>query len=365
MNSNELSYWVALDLMPTMWTKRKMEIYVECFNKGLSVVDLFENTALWPELGLTAEEQALFSSAKSELPNHSFMVEELLSQGYSIVPVTYADYPATLKRNLKYNAPLVIYAKGDKRLLQQDTVAIVGSRSANAPSLDFATRIAQKAVSKGEIVVSGFAKGVDRQALDAAVEAGGKSIIVLPQGICTFASGFRQYYKQIAQGNVVVVSTFPPKASWSVALAMARNPIIYAMATKIFVAQSDSSGGTWEGATNGLRKGREIYVRYPRPNEKNANLMLIQQGAIPVDGDGKVMTLVLEDLVSEKEKTKEKITALLKSGEHLSSKEIGSRLSLELSDAKLKTLLRSIENVSEEKVRGKIKFFIARELSLF
>jgi hypothetical protein len=37
---------------------------------------------------------------------------------------------------------------------------------------------------------------------------------------------------------------------------------------------------------DGLRKGRKIYVRKPEPNEKNANILLIQKGAIGVDYNG-------------------------------------------------------------------------------
>jgi hypothetical protein len=34
---------------------------------------------------------------------------------------------------------------------------------------------------------------------------------------------------------------------------------------------------------DGLRKGRKIYVRKPEPNENNANILLIQKGAIAFD----------------------------------------------------------------------------------
>jgi predicted Rossmann fold nucleotide-binding protein DprA/Smf involved in DNA uptake len=84
----------------------------------------------------------------------------------------------------------------------------------------------------------------------------------------------------------LVLSTFHPKAVWSAGLAMARNPIIYGLADEIFVAESSEKGGTWSGVMDGLRKGRKIYVRKPEPNEKNANILLIQKGAIGVDYNG-------------------------------------------------------------------------------
>jgi predicted Rossmann fold nucleotide-binding protein DprA/Smf involved in DNA uptake len=88
------------------------------------------------------------------------------------------------------------------------------------------------------------------------------------------------------------MSTFFPTAGWDVGLAMARNVFIYGLAKEIFVAESDSKGGTWEGAMDGLNRHRNIFVRNPLPNEKNANLRLIELGAIPLDIDGVPIQLV-------------------------------------------------------------------------
>ena len=45
MTNQELTYWVTLALMPKIWTRRKNEIYVKCFehNPQISIIDLFEN----------------------------------------------------------------------------------------------------------------------------------------------------------------------------------------------------------------------------------------------------------------------------------------------------------------------------------
>ena len=119
--------------------------------------------------------------------------------------------------------------------------------------------------------VSGFAKGVDKQALDSAINYKGQSIIVLPQGIMTFGSGFIKYYKQIVDGDVLLLSTFFPKAPWKAELAMARNPIIYGLADEIYVSESSDKGGTWSGVVDGLRKNRKIYVRQTDLYENTAN----------------------------------------------------------------------------------------------
>ena len=362
MIKQELTYWVTLALIPRMWTKRKNEIYVNCFQHvpQISIIDLFENRSNWEIVGLNEVEKAQFEEAKSQLSNNSFLVEELMAQGYDILPITHEDYPKLLKENLKYNAPTVIYSKGNKSLLQEPSIAIVGSRNADAKSLSFTDNIAKKAVENNKVVVSGFAKGVDRQALDSAVGANGKSIIVLPQGIMTFGSGFKEYFKHITQGRVLVMSTFAPKAPWSVEFAMARNPIIYGMASEIFVAQSDSRGGTWSGVIDGLKKNRPIYVRYPEKNEKNANLLLIQRGAFAVDISGNSLTLSPEEQKTPEQLQKDKldsdIMSILNSVEMISVKDIISKLHLDWKGDKMKRYLDNIQQVEKIKVKNRIYY---------
>jgi predicted Rossmann fold nucleotide-binding protein DprA/Smf involved in DNA uptake len=179
--------------------------------------------------------------------------------------------------------------------MQENTLALVGSRDASQIALDFTDNIARQAGKEYKVVVSGFAKGVDKQALDSSLACKGQSIIVLPQGIMTFESGFKTYYKQIIDGDVLVLSTFHPKAGWGKELAMARNPIIYGLAKEIYVAEAkpsknrqgkETQGGTWAGVIDGLKKGRTIFVRKPEFSEKNDNLLLIQKGAVAVDFNG-------------------------------------------------------------------------------
>ena len=285
MMENELTYWVALTHTPQIWTKRKNEIIVYCFNLGKTIADFFESESFLG-MGLKQEEYDLLTQAKNELANYAFLVEELLNQGYNIIPIISGEYSPTLKANLKYNAPIVLYTKGNKQILQENAIAIVGSRNANDTALQFTDNVAKKASLEHKVVVSGFAKGVDKQALDSALNYKGQSIIVLPQGITTFASGMKKYYKQIIEGDVLVLSVFHPKSPWAVDLAMARNSIIYGLASEIYVAQSDDKGGTWAGVCDGLKKGRKIFVRQPLNNEKCANSTLISMGAIPVDIEG-------------------------------------------------------------------------------
>lgn len=284
------TYWIAIAHLPRWQTDRINRLIIQIIHeKKLSWAAFFDcDRKGWKELfAFSDKELPDIENAKNDLPRLAFIAEQLQNEGFHLIPINSSEYPVILKKNLKTkSAPPVLYIKGRKGLLLEDAVAIVGSRNAGNEAIKFTDHIAKKCVGESKVIVSGFAKGVDKQALDSALEAHGKSIIVLPQGILTFQSGFKKYYEQIVNGEVLVMSTFFPKAGWDVGLAMARNVFIYGMAKEIFVAESDRKGGTWEGAMDGLNRHRKIYVRYPAQKEKNANLRLIEFGAVPMDING-------------------------------------------------------------------------------
>ncbi|MBR4712576.1 MAG: DNA-protecting protein DprA [Paludibacteraceae bacterium] len=375
--NQELTYWVALTHTPKIWTSRKNEMIVHCFKQEKTIIDFFESSNFL-NMELKQEEKTLLNQTKSELANFSFMVEELLNQGVDVIPIISKDYSPILKTNLKYNAPLVLYTKGNKKILQEQSIAIVGSRNANENSLIFTENVAKKASLEYKVVVSGFAKGVDKQALDSAIKYKGQSIIVLPQGITTFSSGIKKYYKQIIEGDVLVLSTFHPKLPWSVDLAMARNSTIYGLASEIYAAQSDEKGGTWSGVCEGLKKGRKVFVRVPEKKENCANLQLIKKGATAVNINGDPvendMCVIKEELPSSVAEPLadygivKQITRILEKGGEYTIKQIMDKLQTNLSSKKIQNILEKIDGVKIKKGRQK-KYMIdkceIKQLSLF
>lgn len=288
--NHDAAYWIALTQLPR-WGYFKINSLITRFHHDLrlSIADFFQlNEKDWhTDFGLQEKEIVDLQNAKSGLANLAFLAESLQNEGYELIPITSSRYPLTMKENLKAaHAPALLYVKGNLKILEEKTIAIVGSREASERSLSFTDNIARMAAREHKVVVSGFAKGVDKQALDSAISSKGRSIIVLPQGIMTFGSGFRQYYKQIVEGDVLVLSIFFPKAPWKAELAMARNPVIYGLAEEIYVAESSEKGGTWSGVLDGLKKNRKIFIRMPEDSELNANRILISRGAVAVDLNG-------------------------------------------------------------------------------
>jgi DNA processing protein len=352
----EAPYWISLAHLPRWGYQKLNNLIIKFYHENeLSIEEFFNLSAeVWRnEYGLSEKEIDDLMVAKSELPNNAFLAETLYAEGYELIPITSENYPLTLKENLKTShAPSLLYVKGNLQILKEKSVAIVGSRNASEVSLQFTDQIAQIASKEYKVVVSGFAKGVDKQALDSAIKYKGQSIIVLPQGIMTFGSGYKTYYRQIVDGDLLVVSIFHPKAPWMAELAMARNPIIYGLANEIFVAESSEKGGTWSGVIDGLRRKRIIYVRQPEHSENNANNLLIAKGAIPVENTGKILPVMENDLsalhsfeLKEPDpEYKMKMMELLATGDY-SLKEIIERLKLKSHEEQLRQYLGALVEI--------------------
>lgn len=377
--NKEAAYWIALAHLPRWGHLKINNLIIKFYHENkLSIEDFFQLSENdWKnQYGIEYKEVEDLKKAKSELANNAFLAESLNNEGYELIPITSPEYSKTLKENLKAaHAPALLYVKGNKQIMQEKSIAIVGSRNATDKSLEFTDNIAKLASKEYKVVVSGFAKGVDKQALDSAINYKGQSIIVLPQGIMTFGSGFKKYYKQIVDGDVLVLSTFFPKAPWKAELAMARNPIIYGLASEIYVAESSDKGGTWSGVVDGLRKNRKIYVRKPDANENNANNLLIQKSAIAVDFNGNPLldykpTLAEVNQLSLNEPTvnyENKILDFLKTGEY-AVKDIIKKLQLTWSEKKLRDYLKSkkeVETINKKPLKFTLKDSTIKQKSLF
>jgi len=363
----DLIYWMLFAHLPKWTTYKTNKLIVRIIHNQKITFEKFFNLSHneWKQI-FKLEDKDIndLEIAKKELPNYSFLLEDILNQGYELIPINSKDYPQILKDNLKLKfAPPLLYIKGNKSLLNDNTIAIVGSRKANEISLEFTKNIAIKATKEYKCVVSGGAKGVDQTALNESIEANGHSILVLPQGILTASSLMKQYYKHIIEGNLLILSTFFPKAGWSTGLAMGRNKYIYGLSKEIYVAESDSKGGTWSGVVEGLKLGREIYVRTPEINEKNANDLLILKGAKVVDMNGGLVTKNNANEIPLDEKIKDTIK-----GVALTAKQIKEKINYDIDTRKFALYLSGLSFVKKEK-KGSSNVFIYKnesvQLSLF
>ena len=223
-------------------------------------------------------------------------IQELLTQWFpvgvsvdywherSIWVVSRADpeYPQSLKRKLREQAPPLLYGCGSPGLLHKGGLAVVGSRNAGERSLACARQVGELAAEAGRTVISGGARGIDRAAMDAALEAGGQTVGVLADGLERAALN-RGHREPLMDDRLTLVSPFDPSARFKSWNAMARNKLIYALGDAGLVVDSAyGKGGTWSGAVEQLKKYRSVPIYVFEKGETEDGIRgLLDKGALP------------------------------------------------------------------------------------
>src|SRR5258708_25074320 len=130
-------------------------------------------------------------------------------------------------------------------------------------------------------VISGAAKGIDRDAMSGVLDLGGWALGVLAEGLAkTATSG--QYRSGLVSDHLTLVSPFDPDSRWFAYTAMERNKLLYGFSdAALVVASSAESGGTWAGATEALQHGRvKVFVKSAGVLARG-NSKLLRMGGIP------------------------------------------------------------------------------------
>jgi predicted Rossmann fold nucleotide-binding protein DprA/Smf involved in DNA uptake len=212
----------------------------------------------------------------------AFELERRERVGVQVLSPFDEGYPSRLRDRLGAAAPSVLYAVGALELMQTDGLGIVGSRDVSQAGAEVARSVATAAVERGLSVVSGGAKGVDQVAMAAAFQAGGKVIGVLADSLDRRLND-PDTRRAIGDGAVCLITQYKPDAGFSVANAMGRNKVIYALARVTLVVASDlARGGTWEGAAEALKRRSGSVAVWRGDGTGPGNPALIERGARPV-----------------------------------------------------------------------------------
>jgi len=209
-------------------------------------------------------------------------VERWQTRAIWVVSRADAEYPSRLKARLKEDAPPVLYGCGETAILDTSRLAVVGSRQVDDALVAYTEDIGRLAAKAGHTLVSGGARGIDQAAMRGALEAGGKVVGVLADGLERAALN-RDHRNFLMDGQLALVSPYDPGAGFNVGLSMQRNKLIYALSDAAFVVNSDyEKGGTWAGAVEQLEKLRFVPV-YVRSNGKTGKGLeaLRRKGALP------------------------------------------------------------------------------------
>lgn len=229
----------------------------------------------------------------------SHELQNLAERGLWAVTRVDGLYPSRLRDSLQHQAPAVLFGTGQLRLLQQTGVAVVGSRSIDEAGAVFARAAGEKAVAAKLPVVSGGARGTDRLAMQAALEAGGLAFGALADSLERTARqpDVREF---VSDGRLVLLTPYAPDAGFSVGAAMGRNKLIYGLAEFAIVVSSDhQTGGTWAGAAEALKANWCPVLVRDGDTVPKGNKELLKLGALALSADTLQTTRDLPGWVSE------------------------------------------------------------------
>lgn len=270
----ELASWVALTLVPGLGDEGVRRL-LHAFGSpeqvfAASSLELRQHVkpAVAERIARGVDEAALGS-----LP------EWLAGEGNSLITLADADYPQALL-NIPDPPPL-LYAKGNRALLNRASLAVVGSRNATAQGIGHAEAFSQTLSAAGFSVVSGLAQGIDSAAHRGALRAAGSTIAVVGTGLDrVYPAANRDLAHELAASGLLLsefaLGTPPLAANFP-----RRNRIISGLSLGCLVVEASLQSGSLITARMALEQGREVFAipgSIHSPQSKGCH-SLIKQGA--------------------------------------------------------------------------------------
>lgn len=197
-----------------------------------------------------------------------------------IIDKNCSDYPKNLKSIS--NSPDKLYVIGNEKLLNNRSIAIVGSRKCSEYGVKYAKKFAKEISNEGITVVSGLALGIDSVAHEFSKGEKGKTIAVVGCGLNhIYPEENKELFFSILKNDGCIVSEYEPDAEIDMKNFPKRNRIISGISDGVLVVEASYKSGSTITGRIGLQQNKKVFC-IPRGLEdskgKGTN-DLIQKGA--------------------------------------------------------------------------------------
>lgn len=225
--------------------------------------------------------EPLIAQAKAfaESPALISRFKEWAAKGIHILTRFDEEYPTLLTEIAQ--PPWILYLRGDRLLLDEPGIAVVGTRKPTPYGLRVTRQLVQELVERGLAIISGMANGIDGESHRTALKTSGRTIAVLGAGIdVIYPKNHRALYEQLVSRGLII-SEMPPGTPPHPGLFPRRNRIISGLAYGTLVVEAAERSGSLITADFSMEQGREVFA-VPGPitvNQSQGTLKLIQQGA--------------------------------------------------------------------------------------
>jgi len=271
-------YWVGLNLVKGIGSVR-FKALLESFGDAEAAWNA--SPQAWMDAGLSPKIAESFQRVRKGVSLDQ-IAERIQSLGVAVLTWDEAAYPRRLREIDQ--PPPILYVRG--KLLPEDdwAVAIVGTRRVTAYGRQVAEEVATSLARSGVTVVSGLARGVDSIGHQAAVNAGGRTLAVLGNGVDqVYPPENRHLAAQIMEHGALISDyalgtqpdgiNFPP-----------RNRIISGLSIAVIIVEAGLTSGALITATFAAEQGRDVFAvpgNINAPQSQGTN-RLIRDGAQPL-----------------------------------------------------------------------------------
>ena len=275
-------YWIWLSLIEGLGAIKKKKL-LEIYKTPEKIYKLDKDQLLEIQgIGEKLADNILNEKTRAIVPKH---IEYMQKNNIDIINIDVESYPQQLK-NI-YDAPISLYIKGKKEILNNKALAIVGCRQASEYGKKAAKYFAYNLAKNNFNIVSGLAKGVDSYAHVGSLcvenkQDCGKTIAVVGNGLDTiYPSENSKLAEQIIKSGGAIISEYPLGTKPDKMNFPARNRIISGISNGVIVVEAKEKSGTLITVDFALEQGRDVFVVPGNINSVNSvgTNDLIKQGA--------------------------------------------------------------------------------------
>ena len=209
--------------------------------------------------------------------------------------------------------PNKIYVVGNIELLNNKSIAIVGSRISSTYGEYYAAKFAKEISKKGITIISGLAKGIDTVAHQNSKQEKGRTIAVLGCGFNhVYPKENEELFNEIIENGGCIVSQYSPDTDINLKEVPFRNRIISALSEGVLIVEARHRSGSGVTAKYAFVQNKKVFCL---PNQIGVTTgvgtnNLIKEGAILVTNSNEILTQIGENVekdTEENEKTEFKI----------------------------------------------------------
>lgn len=228
------------------------------------------------------------------------MMKDAEQNGVGIISYYEERFPEILRHTLnergKYEAPVILFYRGNLEILNKPTVAIIGTRNPTLEGIKASTFFAEKIAKDGPNIVSGLAIGCDTLAHKGAIKAGGTTIAFLANGLdwnSIYPKENLELAKQIIKNDGLLLSEYPIGQKCNRYSLVARDRLQTGLAKATVVIQTGISGGTIHAVNTTLLAKKPLFmVKYKQSKDR------FSEGNIKYIEEKKAMTLTSSNLAN-------------------------------------------------------------------